>query len=407
MDNLDIGRSENKLGKLGELLLFGRLGNGSVGQAFVMWLAVSVWSFYMVSGTILVVLFFVMFLCKETRRAWLSDKLWITLTSLISGLSVFSSLLSRNIDGLRIASGLFVITSLGGCAKALMTEETFRKSDVFCGYGSIIAFITAVIQNFIIFGHNPDYRPTAGVFNANYYGTVAVMTSILCLVRLIGYCNENDGAVWYRPKKLFYIVVLACNVLGILICESRSSLMTLMVTFFLLLFISKKYKICAVVAVLGAAVWGIGWFFPDLFSWTNSLSFIIGERSRIWRDALKSYIGSPVSVLIGRGPMTYRMVAIKEGLYYADHAHNLVIDMLINVGAVGMAIYAAIFAYFVKMMLLSRKNGNKMAFVMTAVLLCEVLFQGIFDTTVMWHQTSMLFLVLLDYNNVRSAEKTI
>ncbi len=393
-------RSENKLGRFGELLLFGKLGNGSVGQAFVLWLAVGIWSFYMLSGTIFVILFFVMFLCKETRAAWLSDKVWLTLMSLISGLSVISSLLSGNTYGIKIAVGLFVVMSLGSCAKSLMTKETFEKAEVFCGYGSLIAFMAAVIQNFIIFGHNPDYRPTAGVFNANYYGTVAVMMSLLCLVRLM-FCKKSDGAVWYRPGRVFYITVLVCNVLGILICESRSSLMTLMVTLFLLLFLAKKYKVLVIAAFFGASIWIVGWFFPQIFSWTNSLSFIIGERSRIWKDALKSYVGSPISVLIGRGPMTYRMVALKEGLYYADHAHNLIIDMLINVGAVGVAIYAAIFGHFAKTMLSSRKRGNNVAFVLTALFLCEILFQGIFDTTVMWHQTSMLFLLVFAYNNVR------
>ncbi len=399
------GMNTKKPNKLASLLLFGRLGNGSVGQAFVLWIAVSIWSFYLVSGTILAILFGVMFLCKETRCAWMANKVWLTLMLSISGLSLFSSLLSGNSYGLIVTLVLFIVMSLGGCARSVMTDETFRKAEVFCGYGSIIAFMTAVIQNFLIFGHNPDYRPTAGVFNANYYGTVAVMMSLICFIRLMGHGEENDGNVWYRPGKLFYITVLACNVLGILICESRSSLLTLMVTFFLLLFLLGRYKLCAVAVILGAAVWLIGWFFPDLFSWTNSLSFIIGERAHIWKDALKSYVGSPVSILIGRGPMTYRMVANAEGLFYADHSHNLVIDMLINVGAVGTAIYIAIFCYFAKTMIESRKNGNKTAFILTAVFLCEILFQGIFDTTIMWYQTAMMFLIVFAFNNVTVKER--
>ena len=389
-----------KQNKLASVLLFGKLGNGTVGQALVMWIAVSIWSFYMISGTILAILCGVIFLCKETRQAWLSDKRWLALTLSISGLSLFSSLLSGNGYGLIVTLALFIVMSLGGCAKAVMTDETFRKAEVFCGYGSIIAFMTAVIQNFLIFGHNPDYRPTAGAFNANYYGTVAVMMSLVCLVRLFGHGKENDGEAWFRPGKLFYITVLACNVVGILICESRSSLLTLMVTFFLLLLLTGRYRLCAVAVVLGAGLWLIGWFYPDIFSWTNSLSFIIGERAQIWKDALKSYVGSPVSILIGRGPMTYRMVANAEGLFYADHAHNLVIDMLINVGAVGTAIYAAIFVCFAKTAFNSLKNGNKTAFVLTAVFLCEILFQGIFDATIMWYQTAMMFLIVFGFNNV-------
>ncbi len=389
-----------KQNKLASLLLFGKLGNGTVGQALVMWIAVSIWSFYMISGTILAILFGVIFLCKETRQAWLSDKIWLTLMLSISGLSFFSSILSGNEYGLVVTLGLFIVMSLGGCAKAVMTDETFRKAEVFCGYGSIIAFITSVIQNFLIFGYNPEYRPTAGVFNANYYGTVAVMMSIVCLVRLFLRSEENDGTTWFRPKKTFYITVLACNLVGILISESRSSLLTMMVTFFLLLLLTGRYRLCVAAVVLGASVWLVGWFFPDIFSWTNSLSFIVGERAHIWRDALKSYVGSPVSILIGRGPMTYRMVANAEGLFYANHAHNLVIDMLINVGAVGTLIYAAIFCYFAKTAFNSLKNGNKTAFILTVLFLCEILFQGIFDATIMWYQTAMMYLIVFAFNNV-------
>ena len=391
---------DKKQNKIASLLMFGRLGNGTVGQALVMWIAVSIWSFYLISGTILAVLFGVIFLCKETRRAWFSDKTWLTLMLSITALSLFSSLLSGNEYGLIVTLALFIVMSLGGCAKAVMTDETFRKAEVFCGYGSIIAFMTAVIQNFLIFGHNPDYRPTAGVFNANYYGTVAVMMSLVCLVRLLGHGGENDGAVWYRPGKLYYITVLVCNVVGILICESRSSLLTLMVTFFAVLVLTKRYRLCALLIIPFATVWLIGWFYPDIFSWTNSLSFIIGERAQIWKDALRSYVGSPVSILIGRGPMTYRMVANAEGLFYADHSHNLIIDMLINVGAVGTTIYIAIFCYFAKTAFNSLKNGNKTAFVLTLVFMCEILFQGIFDTTIMWYQTAMLYLIVFAFNNV-------
>ena len=133
-----------KPNKLATILLFGKLGNGTVGQALVMWIAVSIWSFYIISGTILAVLLGVIFICKETRQAWLSDKRWLALTLSISGLSLFSSLLSGNGYGIIVTLALFIVMSLGGCAKAVMTDETFRKAEVFCGYGSIIAFMTAV-----------------------------------------------------------------------------------------------------------------------------------------------------------------------------------------------------------------------------------------------------------------------
>ena len=140
----------------------------------------------------------------------------------------------------------------------------------------------------------------------------------------------------------------------------------------------------AIVIVLVKYSGGIYW---------NSIFDSFYQRADIWKDAFASFTQNPYTFLIGRGPMTYYHVRVVEGLSIHDHAHNLVLDTLLNVGVIGTLLYCILVAYFVKRAIGMIRNGDKTAFILLVLMIAEVIVQGIPDVTIMWHQSAMLFLI--------------
>ena len=160
------------------------------------------------------------------------------------------------------------------------------------------------------------------------------------------------------------------------------------------MFLKKRYFLCGAVAICGAGVWILGWVNPELLSWTNSLTYIFEERTVIWRNAMRSFSQNPYTALIGRGPMTYFHVMEKEQLFVANHAHNLVFDTLLNVGVIGTALYGVLAFAAAKIALKKHKNGDTNGFIISALMLVQVVVQGVADVTVMWHQCAVIVVLM-------------
>lgn len=388
------GITKRKKNILERILLLTPISDGTVEEALLIWLTVSVWLHYVVSGAMMVLLLAAVLIIPEIRKKTLREKKMFFLGVIIAVFSLLSSCIAKNLIGMAISFGIFLIITLGAFAKSVMTEIRFQKISVISCVGSVVYVFVALYQNFIKYGDNPLYRPTAGAFNANYYGALIVMTLIICIYNVLDIKKPVEKRMWYYPYKLIFIAVFLLNCVALLVCESRSALLAFLVCTVFYLFITRRYLLFAVAVSLAVGVGAIGWFYPEVMSWTNSLAASITERSTIWKEALKSFSQNPYTALFGRGPMTYYHVMEKEGLFVANHAHNIIVDTLINVGIIGTAAYSLLIAYFVKEIFGARGKGNKAAFAVGFVFLVEIFAQGIADVTVMWHQSALLFVMM-------------
>lgn len=346
---------------------------------------------YILSAAVLITVSMCILVFKHSRAAVMRHKRFFTINLAITGISLVSSLLAWNIVGILISYGIFLVLTFATYARTVMTKELFKRVIYISCFGSLVSLATVVFQR--IKEPNPNYRPVGLSFNANYLGSVAVLCAVLAIVQFFE--NDEKGEKGYLLKKILLAASVVANGLIILICESRSSLLAIMGTVFIYFLLRKWYILCGVLAVCGAGVWIIGYFNPDIFGWTNSLTYIFTERVEIWMNAFKSFISGPVQFLIGRGPMTYFLVWEREGLLQANHAHNLLFETLINVGIIGLLFYLALFRSFVRDAFKKKRAGDKTAFILSVVAICEVLIQGIPDVTIMWHQTAVLFVLMV------------
>lgn len=368
------------------------LSGGKKRDAIWLWLALGVWLPYVLSAVILIAVFFVIILTPQLRRELLKEKRMLVLSCAIAALSFISSVAALNIIGMLISFGVCMVL-ICGCFLRCTTERViFNKCSAVLAFGSVAAVILAVIQR-LYYGNN-EYRPTAGAFNANYYGALIVFTLILSAMHITEKDTELGSRVsWYHLPRWVWMLVFALNLFALMYSRSRSSLLAMMVCALIYLILSKHFILSALCCVGSLGVWAIGYRYPDLFNWSNSLTFIFEERLEIWRSAWSSYIGSARSVLIGRGPMTYYLVKDREGLFSAHHAHNILFDTLLNVGALGTVLYVLLLADMLKASFKAMKAGKK-EWLVSAVVVAEILIQGVADVTIMWIQTGMMFMLV-------------
>lgn len=376
---------------------------------------------YVLSAAVLIFSSASILIVKHTRNAVKAHSRMYTIVIAITLLSLVSSLISKNMTGVFVTLGIFLVLTFATYARTVMNKTLFKRVIHVNCIGTVVSLAVVIVQRLSI--ANPDYRPTGFAYNANYLGSVSVLSALLAL---IAFLEKTDGSCEkFRVKeKAVYLFTLLANVVIILICESRSSLLGIMGGVFVILLLRKNYLICALFAVGGIGVWVLGYFYPDVFGWANSLVFSVTQRFGIWMCALDKFSSSPLNFIIGIGPMGYRY-AWKNGLMSdkwlssewlvsqkylavteetaekyifdvstANHAHNIVADTLINVGLLGALLYLVLFRSFLRNAFKKLKSGDKTAFITTLAAIVAVLVQGIPDVTIMWHQTATLFVLM-------------
>lgn len=377
------------------------IGDGTAENVILILLTVSVWVHYVASAVMIVALLIAILLIPSTRKKLLCQKELLFCGTGIALFSFLVSVIAENLIGMAISAGVLVTVALGAFAKSVMTHKRFRGIQTVWCIGSIVSCLIALWQNFIEHGESPAYRPMALAFNPNYYGALVAMTVIMCICNIFdGRYPNKDGEHDVRYR-LFYLGALLVNCVALFVCECRSALLAVTACTVLYMLITGRYILVIVGVAAAVGIWTLGWFYPEIMSWTNSLSASFTVRADIWKESLRSFSQSPYTAIFGRGPMTYYHVKEAEGLFEADHAHNILFDTLLNVGIIGTAMYALLFAYLIKEIFEAYKEGDKRAFAIGALFTVEIAVQGIADVTVMWHQSAVLFFLALSLTGAR------
>ena len=93
--------------------------------------------------------------------------------------------------------------------------------------------------------------------------------------------------------------------------------------------------------------------------------------------------------------MSYYFVMEREGLFAANHAHNLLLDSLINVGIIGTALFVLLAARMSGIVHRKRREGDGNGFILSVLLTAQIITQGIADVTIVWHQCAVLSALIM------------
>lgn len=340
---------------------------------------------YPVTGIMLIVSV-VWALCHKTvRRQMLQKKgRWVLLA--FSLLCLIVPLCYQWYIGLAAGTGIVLVLLFLLFARSVVTEQSYELSLRICCCMSAVSFLFAVGQEVYnaLLVHDPNFRSDGGMLNPNYYGMVLEFAILVCVWKLV-----------FDPKNgKTYMMLLGMNIVGLFLCDCRSAWAAVFIAVFLLLYISghKAYGLfyftfAALVLIAASTI-------PGLFPRMDNIGPSFEIRMDVWLTALRGFLMHP---LFGRGAMSYMLTYPQTGGFATYHAHNILLDPLLNFGLVGTALLFTYFGMLYRQLWkrwkarLALRSEFSLILAATAV----VLIHGMTDVTILWLQTGMFFCLIL------------
>lgn len=246
-----------------------------------------------------------------------------------------------------IVPTFYTLSFLFTLKRMCSVQELERITTVICLSIALlsIAFVALVLMNpsVLFSGHasgitDNDRKEMAQLCQAylgthyNVIGSMYISTVPLLLYRVL-----TRGALWIAP--------LCLSLLAVLILESRTTLLTVVVSCFLFLILRRKFAILALGAV-AAGVTSLVWIGPTVdavlsigFGKSSSVSadaLLTGRADHLWGPLLEEWTSDIGLFLFGAG--RYGMVTSQlwdtGTLIQANVAHNAIIEFFLDCGVV-------------------------------------------------------------------------
>lgn len=358
--------------------------DNSVEENVVLLSVASIFLPFFVTAVVLVAVVIRALCVKSTRKVMFSG-LDIKLVAAFAVLNAITPFVFKNYLGVACFVGVVFMLFYALYLRAVVTERLFKK------IGNIIAFMSLIPAFFSTFISDPrhDMRSPSFFFNPNYYGAAITFVILLCAYRLL---TEKENLA------LLTIAVIA-NLYGLWQADSQSALISCAFGILLLLLFTKKYKTLIIVVALGVLGALALIFVPQLDFVLPRISGAaenIAKRATIWQAGIK---GFSENFLFGRGLMGYLQIFEKFGGQKNFHCHNLVIDLLLSFGIIGVAPLVAFVVRPIK-----KAFKNKYA-PLTFAVLGAVLLHGLTDVTLIWIQTGALAALFLAFPYIKEEQQ--
>lgn len=346
--------------------------------------------FYFSVAAVCLVAAMTMMNCKVRTRAFSAAYSKFLLGFLI--VPFFVSATYNNYWGILYAIVIIAIVICGFYIRSIMNQRLFNHMmDVAC-IGSIWATAYALVEKISMLPVKASYRPMSLFHNANIYGMMIEFVVIIAVYR-----------VFTNPKhKKMYFAVIAVNMLGLYLCASVSSCVALGAGIFVVLLMKGRYKIAIALLLAGGAFFLAGAFIPNLLPRdVPGIDKTMAQRLDIWITSLKGIREHP---LLGTGEMSYQTIYEQFAGYKTYHCHNLLLDILLNYGIVGLGAIGAYTMMQLRLVALRLRNHicSNMNILLAAVF-AAVLVHGLTDVTIAWIQTGLLFMLVFSSTGIGSA----
>ena len=284
-----------------------------------------------------------------------------------------------------IAIGMAMALLLFLYLRSVMTNALFDAALDWACAASFFSVAVAGLQMFRWYGVIAEFRTDSVFLNPNYFAAMMEMVTLIALFRLLHAKKAKRIA--------FYIAVIFSSVLGVLFSGCRTALVVIGVSVPVLLVLLRKWKLVGLyggLVALAAAAWlAIGFELPRWDAIDGDLTL----RLSIWRTAAAGFTQTP---LFGQGCMAYEHIYPLFGGAQTTHAHNLMLDCLLDFGLVGCSLALVYFGRNVgSLWFVYVDDVNRSRAALSLALVFSVLVHGIVDTTVLWPQTGLLIGLVL------------
>lgn len=302
--------------------------------------------------------------------------------AIFSAVALLAPVFSRNWLGLLGGLCLIGALLLAVYFRHVITRRLLeRVLDITCALSVLCAFF-AVGQQLAMW-QVLGFRPWSTFENANYYGMMIEFVVLFCVYRLM-----RKGTA---GEKIYYSLVIVANLIGLVLCECRSAAGALLLAVPVMLVVSRKYKALPISLLATGVLLVIFAIAPSVLPRAENLSSDLLDRDGIWQAALRGIAQSP---LLGSGLFSYHHLASSLGGPVKVHAHNLLLDCLLNFGMVGTAALGAYFAGAVPA-LRAVAHTDRRLLSLVAGMVAVTLAHGMLDVTLLQVQTGLLFALIV------------
>ena len=372
--------------------LFSRIDDklGNIKDQHIVYLAVILSFLHYTVSIVGISLLFIYILFYKTKMIFSRKSSFVLLPFAVIALG--AAVFYRNYLGLIAGAGFLAVLFIGQYLKSVLTKQLVEKMlKLACYmflYTGLYAIIEFVLVRVFYIDNGHSGRVASVFFNPNYYGSICAIMLGVALYKLF---------VGNMKNPLYYFTVLSA-LIGLLLCMSIFSIFEAIICVALILYYTNHRYLLATYLCLIVLAFVIIFYVPALFTRLSDVFATLSQRVRIWR---LSFIEIGQAPLFGKGAMTYNLISpdfkgkLDFAVYVNYHAHNLVLDSLINYGFIGTGILLYFVVSIVKKC--SRENLNQrdyMLFSLIKAVFIAMLCHSFVDITFFWVQTGMLYMLI-------------
>ncbi len=366
-------------------------------EIIILALAASI--FFTVYAVVAMMIFVILYLLRQNR---LNNILASTPGSqyliLFCPLTLVVSMIRDNPEGVLLAYAFSAFFLIALFIRSVMTRPLFEALIATSCAASAFSFIVIVFQR-IFCDDNPLYRAASSFMNANYYAAATEVLILFCFYKCFILPSADHKA------RRFYLAALLWNVLGLYLSDCRTAFIALAVAVPVMLIMNGQKKALACVLGLEALILSAAYIMPVFFPRFGDTVSDLELRIGIWQTALLGIIRQP---LFGWGGDAYIRIFSRYGGPEATHAHNLLLDPLLNYGLAGtvlLGLYVRSNLRAIRSMQLYKQDRPR--YNLVAAVITAVFIHGITDIAMFSVQTGLLLAIVLAVAGINENQRQI
>ena len=317
-----------------------------------------------------------------------------------TGLIFCVSIIKQNLYGIGVSIIIFEFSIFFIYYRSVINRKLFSRIINLYMIVSIFCFILTILsvlykkfsmnlKMYEFIEYMALHRPISSFFNTNYYATICEFIIIVAMYYFLSNKNKNN--------RLYFLCVSTLAFIVLFLTENRTALPTILIATLVLSLTKNNKKVFAFLGVFTIVIVVLMIFSNRIFPRYEFIGNSLGTRKIIWENSIKLFKDT---FLFGSGPMAYQNTSWVT--HPANHAHNILLDLLINFGIIGNLIILPLFiGIFKKVYSIRKRNLFRLIVSLTVV----VILHGMLDVTILWHQTAYIyFSVLLAVGKVSTFE---
>lgn len=346
----------------------------------ILWIASAFISVYAVAAVSICI--FVELLASGSWQTVLKSTPGWPWLAAFAGLAVTVPLCMGRLEGTAAAVALVFFLLLTVWLRRSMTRPLLEKCLLTAEIMSLPAAAVIVIQE-LLYGAKTGYRPASTFGNPNYYAAAAALVILFCLYRLLGKRGIRT--------RIGDALVLLANLFGLMLTGCRGALLALAAAVPVTLLVARRYRALGLTLAGIAGLLAVFFTLPQFLPHNVTMEGDVQDRLAIYLTALKSFWRSP---LVGQGMLGYYHTAASLRGPVRMHAHNLLLDCLVNFGILGCGLFGMYFRGMLEgIRILQQQNTRLFALFCGGMTL--LLLHGLVDVTLLQVHTGLLFSLLL------------